>query len=292
MAEEVQGLEAPQVLQDNLASTTNAPGAGERSAPLMARPEWVPEKFFKDGVIDNKGMAMSYAELEKKQATASAPVEAPAVPAPAAADVTPVTAPIVVPGVAPERVTAFSSEIQKEGKLSAASYTELHALGYSKETVDTFVKGMSQDAVIAQAVGEAQVAQSEITSILDGVGGKAKFDQMITWAHASMSAPDQAAYNAAVGSKDPAKVRMAVNGLQAEFTKVHGNAPQYLPVGANGRPAGNDAVQPFASEDEVARVMGTRLYKTDQAERDRVAKRLANSPNLFLNAKDYSKTER
>lgn len=290
---DVQGLDAPLVQQDNLASSANAPQAGERSPAMMERPQWVPEKFFKDGVINYRDMAKSYEELEKSKSQAPAPVDTPD---PKAAVVEPpkpvpqVTAPPVVPGVTPERVTAFSQEIQKDGKLSEASYTELKALGYSKEAVDVYVQGLTQAKVVEQAVDEARIAQTEINSITDGVGGIEKFNEMLTWAKANMSPKDQAAYNAAVGSNDPAQVRMAVNGLHQSFAKVHGKSPNYVDVGGGLRP-NSGAVAPYTSNDECAADMSTRLYKTSQAERDRVAAKLAVS-NLFQQSKDYSKTER
>lgn len=294
MGEVGQVLEAPAVPVDNIASGANAPGAGERSAPLMARPTWVPEKFFKEGVIDHKGMAESYQELERKQSAVPA-VTTPAVVTPPVVEAKPApvvnTTPVAVPGVAPERVTAFSAEIQKDGKLSAASYTELAALGYTKEVVDVYVGGLTKEAAVTQAVSEAKIAATEIQAIQNEVGGPAKFTEMLTWGKANMSPADQKVYNEAVSSNDPAKVRMAVNGLHQSFVKVHGNTPNYLDLGGNRTPLTPTAAIPFKSDVEASNAMSTRLYKTDQAERDRVAARLAVS-DVFQQSRDYSKTER
>ena len=294
MGESVQVLnDQPQVQTDHLVSSPNPPAAGERSAPLMARPDWVPEKFFKDGVIDHKGMAVAYGELERKQSATPASVATPDSKAvvPPTPIVPPVTTPRVVPGVAPERVTAFSSEIQKEGKLSDASYTELAALGYTKDVVDTYVQGLTQDAAVQHAVEAARIADTEIKSITDSIGGPSKLTEMLTWAKVNLSAADQKVYNESVSSNDPAKVRMAVNGLQQSFVKVHGNSPKYLDVGGNLTPMSPTSAVPFKTNEEAAAAMSTRLYKTDQAERDRVAKRVAVS-DIFQQSKDYSKTER
>jgi len=285
-------IESQPVVTDHIVSDANAPGAGERSAPMMARPAHIPEKFFKEGVIDYKGMADAYTELEKKLGApkteaSPAPVDKPVVQP---TQVTQVNKPVVVPGVEPERVTAFSQEIQKDGKLSDASYAELAAKGFSKEVVDVYVQGLTKEAAVDQAVSAARIADTEIKSITDSIGGTEKLTEMLTWAKANLSAADQKVYNEAVSSNDPAKVRMAVNGLHTSFGKVHGSAPNYVDVGGHVRPQVG-ALVPFKSDVEVANAMSTRAYKTDQAERDRVAARLAIS-NVFQQSKDYSKTER
>jgi hypothetical protein len=267
---------------DNNAGAANQPGAGESSAPLMARPDWVPEKFFKDGVIDYKGMASSYSELEKKQGQQPTgepkagdepkPEDKPVPPAPA------------IPGVTPERVTHFTEEITKGGKLSDASYEELAKLGYPKPVVDAYVRGLNADA----EVSTARLAESQLIEIQNSVGGTEKLGEMIGWAKANWSADDQRIYNEAVSSGDVAKVRNAVKGLKTAYDSENGEEPQYL---GGRKPAGVDGITPYASEEDVARDMGKPEYKNSEEFRQKVYARLKVS-NVFAQSQDYTKVKR
>jgi hypothetical protein len=248
----------------------------------MARPDWVPEKFFKDGVIDYKGMASSYSELEKKQGQQPTgepkagdepkPEDKPVPPAPA------------IPGVTPERVTHFTEEITKGGKLSDASYEELAKLGYPKPVVDAYVRGLNADA----EVSTARLAESQLIEIQNSVGGTEKLGEMIGWAKANWSADDQRIYNEAVSSGDVAKVRNAVKGLKTAYDSENGEEPQYL---GGRKPAGVDGITPYASEEDVARDMGKPEYKNSEEFRQKVYARLKVS-NVFAQSQDYTKVKR
>ena len=268
----------------------NPPNVAEFSEPLMARPEWVPEKFFtKENKINFREMAKSYGELEKVK---SAPAKDGQSNAPAA-DKTKVPdspAPVVqtIPGVASDRVAFFSNEMTTAGKLSETSYTELAALGYPKDVVDVYVAGLTKDASVSQAVSEARIADKEIASIKADIGGDAALVAMIKWSQTNLSDADRKVYNDAVSSTDPAKVRMAVNGLHHAFTQAHGKEPNYLEVGGHGVPPGAGGITPYGSEAEVTKDMGTREYREDPAFRDKVAKRLSVSGNVFTRSRDMS----
>jgi capsid assembly protein len=276
----------------NLASGVNAPGVGELSAPMQERPQWVPEKFFKDGVVNYRDMAKSLGELETKLGTAGETKSADGVVKPAAVVVAPVVAPVVptIPGVAADRVAAFSAEMASNGKLNDASYTELAALGYPKAVVDVYVAGLTRDAAIAEAVNDSKISQTEIASITKDIGGEAVLTNMLNWAKTNLSAADQKVYNDATTSNDPAKVRMAVNGLHNAFTQLHGKDPQYIDQGGGFRPVGNGVVA-YTSDDDVVADMASREYKTSPAFREKVAQRLKVS-DVFKQSQDFSKVQR
>ncbi len=269
---------------DNNTGAANAPGAGERSAPLSERPEWVPEKFFKDGVIDYKGITASYTELEKKQGSKSSEgVEGKTNDAPKL-DATP---PASIPGVAAERTAHFSEEIKSAGKLSDASYDELAKLGYPKPVVDAYVRGLGADQEIA-AVG---IANKQIEEIVTSVGGADKLGDMLQWAKNTWTPADLKVYDDAVSSKDVSKVKMAVAGLKAAYVDANGSQPSYLNLGGNSRPANGTGVEPFASEDDVASAMANPKYHSSEEYRQKVYARLRVS-KVFPNSRDVTKVRR
>lgn len=296
MAESIQlgAGEQPASGTDNNAGSANAPDAGAQSAPLMARPDWVPEQFFKDGVIDYKGMASSYKELRTKMDSGKS-AEGSEQP-PAAGEQKPTgeapkqdqaQAP-TIPGVAPERVTHFTNEIQTGGKLSDESYAELAKLGYPKPVVDAYVRGLNADAEVSTKVEEAQIATKQIDEIKASIGGDEALKDMIDWAKATWSKDDLKVYNEAVGSRDVAKVKMAVQGLKAAYVEANGEQPNYL---GGRKPTGVDGIEPFASEEEVANVMASREYKNSESFRQKVYARLKVS-NVFAQSRDTTKVQR
>jgi hypothetical protein len=266
-----------QSVENHTESSPNAPNLGKVTA--IQRPDYVPEKFYdtKTGVIDFEGIAKSYGELERKQsapapkaddAGAPDPTKAPAPePTPKSVDLP------VVPGVTPDQMKVFSAELVTTGKLSDESYAALLKSGFNKPAVDAYVKGLTADATAAQAVSEARVADDQIKSITDSIGGKAALKEMQDWAVASLSDKDLAAYNAAVSGSDPAKVKLAVHGLHAQFTKANGTEERLF-SGSNNVA---DAQDVFQSRAEQSRAINDPLYKTDSAYRQKVEAKIGRS---------------
>jgi len=289
---------APVVVDQAISQThhsANPEGAGERSAPLMARPEWVPEKFFKDGVIDYKGIATENKYLASKAGEPKVAAPKAGEPIPAAGEPKvenkPALIPAVIPGIEPERVTAYTGEITKDGKLSDTSYTELAAKGYPKAVVDVYLAGLTRDAAVQQAAEGAKIAQKESDEIIAGIGGQKALTEMIAWAKVNLNAADLKVYNDSVSSNDPAKVKLAVNGLHHAFTELHGKDPAYVEQGGNGRPPEGSGLVPFNSNAEVVQAMETREYKTSEEYRQKVQARIKIS-NVFTQSKDYTKVQR
>lgn len=272
------------VVEDSNAGPINAPGAGE-TITLQERPEWVPEKFFKDGVVNFREMAKSYGELEKSKG-APAPVKAEVTPA---AAITPepikhsISEPLAIPGVAAPEIAKYTDELTTAGKLSPESYANLQKAGYPKAMVDAYVKGLMADATQAEAVSQARIADKQIAEITTSVGGEKVLGEMIAWATANLEPADLAAYNEAVSSSDVSKVKMAVNGLFHSFSQ--GADPALL----RGDKKGDftNGVEPFNSNDEVVRAMQNPLYETDEAYRQKVAERIRVS-NVFSQSRDVT----
>lgn len=247
------------------AEAVAAQAAKGQAAPVdgavAIRPEYIPEKFWKDGKVDSEGLAKSYTELEKAKATPPPPVPQPA------------AVPVSVPGVEQVRIDAYSKEISEGGKLSEASYAELATKGYGKAVVDAYVRGLTADQAQAQAVDSALIADKEITAIKAGIGGDQGLANMIAWAKTGLTATELTEYNEAVKSTDVARVKMAVTGLHALYTKESGSQPDLI----GGRPAGGDVGDVYASKEEMIVDMQNPKYEKDPAFRAAVGKKLSRS---------------
>ena len=279
------------VVESNLAPSNdlNAPGAGEHSPALMQRPDWVPEKFFKDGVINYKDLAQSYKELEKGHSQTPAAKGEGATQEQQPIQQAPLDIP-TVPGVEAERINFFTQEITTQGKLSDTSYSELDALGYPKAVVDVYVAGLMKDVAVQDAIEYTRQADAQIADVKASIGGEAVLQDMLQWAKVNLSDPDKKVYDAAVNSGDAARMKMAVNGLHSRFISQHGREPQYVNVGGNRLP-GASAAEPFNNSAEVAAAMAKPQYKTDANYRAQVAERLRVS-DVFSSSRDTSTIQR
>jgi len=269
---------------DNNAGTANAPGSWE-TVTVQERPAEIPEKFFKDGVINYKEMAKSYVELEKK-GSIPAPVaeNKPIIPAPVAGNKpAPIQEPLVIPGVDAPSVAKYTDELSTAGKLSDESYAALQKAGYPKTVVDAYIKGLTADADQGEAVSQALIADKQITEITNSVGGQEVLSDMLTWATANLDATDLAAYNKAVGSADVSQVKLAVNGLYHAYSQAQ--APGLL-KGYKG--TNFSTVEPFHSNDEVVRAMQDPRYDRDEAYRNTVAERIRVS-DVFSQSRSVQK---
>lgn len=228
-----------------------AKGAALRQQFEEQRPEYLPEKFWKDGKADYESLAKSYQELEKK--LGGSPTTDPA-KAPAA---DPATQQQQTPQAQPLDFSKYSQEFMSSGALSEASYAELVAKGIPKEMVDTYVAG--QQAIVQKTTSE----------LLDTVGGAENFNAMKAWAASNLSDAELTMFNTQVkAGTDSAK--MALQWLNSKYTGTTG--AQRLLSGSSGSSSNGNG---FRSMAEVTAAMKDARYQTDPAYRADVAQRFA-----------------
>lgn len=219
------------------------PEAPQAEAPQdnqpSERPEWLPEKF-----KTPEDLAKSYSELEKKL---SSPAEETTEEQAPAEEVTQV------------EFNKFAEEFSEKGELSADSFTELEKMGYPKEMVETYIKGMQASEA---ADGDA---------VMQVAGGADGYKELTDWARDNMETRELELYNQMVGTgTDNAK--MAVEWLMSKREVAGGIEPNLLSGRAVGAPK-----QEYRSTAEVVRDMQDPRYKTDSAFRQDVEAKLARS---------------
>jgi len=148
----------------------------------------------------------------------------------------------------------------------------------SKEVVDMFVQKMTS-APEGSADG---LTDAQSTAILSELGGQEAFDQLQAWGRENMSEAEKASYNQAVNTGNAEAVSWALKSLQArQGLKQQDVEPQLY---GGGTPATD--LSTFQSQQQVLDAMnkrndqGQRLYDVDEAYRNQVAMRLANSPQF------------
>jgi hypothetical protein len=190
------------------------------------RPEWLPEKF-----NSPEDLAKSYSELEKKLSG----------PADEAAPET------EAPKSDPPSFDKFSQEFASSGELAEESYAELETMGYPKEMVETYIKGMQS----------AQTADAD--AVMEVAGGKDGYQELTEWAKTSLENNELELYNQMVGTgTDNAK--MAVEWLQSKREAMEGSEPNLL-SGKSQAPSKDE----FRSTAEVVAAMKDARYGKDSA---------------------------
>jgi hypothetical protein len=240
--------------------------AAEAAATEQARPEWLPENF-----KSPEDLAASYktlqAELTKMKGGSQEPPKVEDAPAGTATEDKPADPP---EGVEEQNqaladngidITSLEAEFAKDGKLSEASYERLAKMGLSKEYVD---------GQIALRVEAGDRAMAETLSI---VGGQEQFTRMAEWARGNYSPAQLQAYNEAVDSGDRGKTELALKALKSDFEKAKGVVPRLLTPTAGATPNAGS----YASMSQFLADVNTPLYRSDPAERERVAAKLARS---------------
>jgi hypothetical protein len=226
-------------------------------APAPETPS-VPEKFMTDGKPDVAKIVAAYGELEKKlggpkpvesgdNTQSPAPEKTPEQQATEAA----VVQQLMVAGV---DVKAFSDEFAKDGKLSDGSYEALAKAGFSKEVVDTYIRGQQ-----AAAAG-SEFQAGEIASVMSIAGGEQGYKALGEWAVQNISRSELEAYNAIMDKGDKAAVSLAVTGLKARFDAANGHEPR-VTIGGGKAPTADV----FRSRNEVTAAMSDPRYGKDPA---------------------------
>jgi len=220
------------------------------------RPDWLPEKF-----KSAEQMAEAYASLESKLGSNEQTQETTEETTPEVtreAEASEVKQVLDKAGV---DFNALQSEYTEQGEVSADSYAKLEEAGFSKDLVDSYIKGQ-----------ESLNANYE-KAVYDTAGGQEAYGELIQWAGDNLQQGEIAAFDKAVSSGDVDMVKMAVSGLQTKYQAAEGTDPTLLSEGKSSNSTGGV----FNSWAEVTASMHDTRYESDVAYRQKVSAKLGRS---------------
>lgn len=157
-------------------------------------------------------------------------------------------------------MTALAEEFQKDGKLSEESYKELEENGFSRELVDTYIRGVQNAAAEA-----GELAKEHVDAIIAEVGGMEKFEAVMKWADGKLSQEEKDAYNKAATGSDPVVARLVVQGLVSRYEREYGHAPTLMKGGKTSVSAGGAApdTEGFPDRSSMIQAMKDPRYGND-----------------------------
>lgn len=227
------------------------------------RPDNVPEKFWntETGSVNTEALLKSYAALESAQSqdTSSTTGE------------TTQQQPNTTDKEPTSQFSPFFTEFAEKGELSEDSYAKLAQQGFTKEVVDTYIKGAKSSTEESSA------------AIMSSVGGEEAFKSIQTWAAANKESNPEVAelvksYNDAIDSGNVGVVKLALAAIQQAQTKAEGSSAQRR---ITGDPVQTNA-DVFQSWDDYMAAMnkivdGVYVYKTNETYRNQVVEKLKRS---------------
>ena len=223
------------------------------------RPAWLPDKF-----DSPEAMARAYSELENKFHASDdqlQQLEQQANYEQQAQEVME-TPPHMVDQLLDERgldFSVFQQEYNETGQLSEDAYLALQEAGIEPQMVDTWI------------AGQEAIADQQIDSIYNMVGGEQVYNQMLEWAGDNLQPWEMDAFNDQIESLD-ANSMFAVQGLMARMQNDEGSPPMLY----QGEPSQYSAPK-YDSLAQLTSAMSDPRYASDPAFRMEVTNRLKNS---------------
>lgn len=164
-------------------------------------------------------------------------------------------------GLSTEAIVRMQEEYADEG-LSEQSYKELEAVGYSRQFVDSYIRG--QEALV----------DSYVAGVKEYAGGADKFDALIT--HLETANPEAAeSLMNAIEQRDLGTVKAIINLAGESRAKQFGRKPTRS-VTQRAIPAKSQApkVEGFENRAEMVKAMSDSRYRTDAKYRAEVERKV------------------
>ena len=157
-----------------------------------------------------------------------------------------------------------------DGKLSEETLEKFSGMS-SKELVESYLEVQNTDAFKNKAE-VADLSDSDINEVKNYAGGEAQYDNLIAWANTNLDAKSQEAFDSIVNSGSVDAIKIAVNGLKAQYENANGFEGKMYTGKA---PKGN--TDTFRSQAELVQAMSDKRYDRDPAYRQDIIEKLDRS---------------
>ena len=216
---------------------------------------------------DAAELEAAYKELESKLGERDAPEEV-ATPEPES-DVPPSVA------AATTLINEASDEYWNNGEsLSDATIAKFSSMS-SQDLVDAYIS-MTKNNPQAVTSAPVDLSDAQVNQIQNQVGGKQRYNELVTWASNNLSRDQTAAFDNIINSGNTQAISLAVAGLKSTYEAANG----YEGTMISGK-APNSSGNVFRSQAELVAAMNDRRYDNDPAYRQDVIDKLDRSDLQF-----------
>ena len=160
---------------------------------------------------------------------------------------------------------------KNNGQITEEMHNQLTGAGIAKEAVDAYLSGRAQDMGM-----NSQIAQTDINTIYQSVGGENQYKTLMTWASENLSQDSINSFDNLVNTGDANSIQLAVNGLVAQYQNDRGYEGRML----TGKAAQTNT-DVYKSQAQLVEAMGDPRYDKDPAYRQAVIAKLDRSDLKF-----------
>ena len=192
-----QGVNVNEGVVNNNGESVNIsqPETEKQTSDQEVRPNWLPEKF-----ASAEDLAKAYGELEKKMSAPKEEVAESTEEAPQEV----------------QQLDKYYEEYTENNELSDKSYTELEGMGLSRDLVDGYI------------AGQKALADNDVATIHNVVGGQDNYANLLDWSAKNLSQSEKDAFNDTIDNGSTEQVKQAVTGLMARAGMSADNPQQSL----------------------------------------------------------------
>ena len=160
---------------------------------------------------------------------------------------------------------------KNNGQITQEMHDQLTGAGIAKEAVDAYLSGRAQDMGM-----NSQIAQTDINSIYESVGGEQKYKALMNWAGQNLSQDSINSFDHLVNTGDANSIQLAVTGLVAQYQNDNGYEGRML----TGKAAKTNT-DVYQSQAQLVEAMADPRYDNDPAYREAVREKLDRSDLKF-----------
>ena len=160
---------------------------------------------------------------------------------------------------------------KNNGQITQEMHDQLTGAGIAKEAVDAYLAGRAQDMGM-----NSQIAQTDINTIYQSVGGEQKYKTLMNWASQNLSQDSINSFDNLVNTGDANSIQLAVNGLVAQYQNDNGYEGRML----TGKAAKTNT-DVYQSQAQLVEAMADPRYDRDPAYREAVREKLDRSDLKF-----------
>ena len=160
---------------------------------------------------------------------------------------------------------------KNNGQITQEMHNQLTGAGIAKEAVDAYLSGRAKDMGM-----NSQIAQTDINSIYESVGGEQKYKSLMNWASQNLSQDSINSFDHLVNTGDANSIQLAVTGLVAQYQNDNGYEGRML----TGKAAKTNT-DVYQSQAQLVEAMADPRYDRDPAYREAVREKLDRSDLKF-----------
>jgi hypothetical protein len=171
-------------------------------------------------------------------------------------------------------ITSASDEYDTNGQLTPETLNQLSSMS-SKDLVEAYMQLQANqpDTEVSEV---ADITDAQVAEIKNSAGGEEAYAQMTEWASNNLAPNEVEAFDNIINSGSADAIRLAVNGVRAQYEKANGYEGRML----TGKPPAEQNRDVFRSQAELVRAMSDPKYDDDPAYRQDVMQKLERSDNL------------